>query len=162
MLQVTHVRSLHSGGRRQQQEAVAVDSEPEPFSVFRTQESDPVSKTWGKAASDTQTAYALRLNWARVKQKSWKLKMVKARFLLFQNTVFNQWFLLLFIIRTSQKRPLSSQSIVSGSILGIRVVGISKTQNRWTNHHCYSTHWRENYLNTNLYFKFFFKTKNQP
>lgn len=45
MLQVTHVRSLHSGGRRQQQEAVAVDSEPEPFSVFRTPESDPVSKT---------------------------------------------------------------------------------------------------------------------
>ncbi|XP_026041448.1 small ribosomal subunit protein mS29 [Astatotilapia calliptera] len=38
---VTHVRSLHSGGRRQQQEAVAVDSEPEPFSVFRTPESDP-------------------------------------------------------------------------------------------------------------------------
>lgn len=40
-LQVTHVRSLHTSGCRQQ-EAVAVESEPETFSVFRTQENDPV------------------------------------------------------------------------------------------------------------------------
>ncbi|XP_034730979.1 28S ribosomal protein S29, mitochondrial [Etheostoma cragini] len=38
---VTHVRSLHTSGCGQQQEAVAVESEPEPFSVFRTQENDP-------------------------------------------------------------------------------------------------------------------------
>lgn len=29
----------------QQQEAVAVESEPSPVSVFRTQENDPVSKS---------------------------------------------------------------------------------------------------------------------
>uniref|UniRef100_A0A7N9ALK4 Small ribosomal subunit protein mS29 n=1 Tax=Mastacembelus armatus TaxID=205130 RepID=A0A7N9ALK4_9TELE len=39
--QVTHVRSLHTSGCGQQQEAVAVESEPGPFSVFRTQENDP-------------------------------------------------------------------------------------------------------------------------
>lgn len=38
---VTHVRSLHTSGCGQQQEAVAVEPEPEPFSVFRTQENDP-------------------------------------------------------------------------------------------------------------------------
>lgn len=38
---VAHVRSLHTSGCGQQQEAVAVESEPEPFSVFRTQENDP-------------------------------------------------------------------------------------------------------------------------
>ncbi|XP_041797644.1 28S ribosomal protein S29, mitochondrial [Chelmon rostratus] len=38
---VTHVRSLHTSGCGQQQEAVAVESEPEPFSIFRTQENDP-------------------------------------------------------------------------------------------------------------------------
>lgn len=45
LLQVTHVRSLHTSGCGQQQEAVAVESEPEPFSVFRAQENDPVSKS---------------------------------------------------------------------------------------------------------------------
>ncbi|XP_032414053.1 small ribosomal subunit protein mS29 [Xiphophorus hellerii] len=38
---VTHVRSLHSSGYVQQQEAVAVEPEPESVSVFRTQEKDP-------------------------------------------------------------------------------------------------------------------------
>ncbi|CAK6973558.1 S ribosomal protein S29%2C mitochondrial [Scomber scombrus] len=38
---VTHVRSLHTSTCGQQHEAVAVESEPEPFSVFRTHENDP-------------------------------------------------------------------------------------------------------------------------
>ncbi|XP_013882931.1 small ribosomal subunit protein mS29 [Austrofundulus limnaeus] len=40
---VTHVRSLHSSGsgRSQQEAAADVESKPEPFSVLRTQESDP-------------------------------------------------------------------------------------------------------------------------
>ncbi|XP_060937176.1 28S ribosomal protein S29, mitochondrial [Limanda limanda] len=38
---VTHVRSLHTSGCGQQLEAVAVESDPEPFSVFRTQENNP-------------------------------------------------------------------------------------------------------------------------
>ncbi|KAG7237693.1 hypothetical protein INR49_032139 [Caranx melampygus] len=38
---VSHVRTLHTTGCGQQQEAVAVESEPEPLSVFRTQEIDP-------------------------------------------------------------------------------------------------------------------------
>ncbi|XP_059196160.1 28S ribosomal protein S29, mitochondrial [Centropristis striata] len=42
---VTHVRSLHSSGCGQQQEAVSVESEPEPFSVFRTQEDDPAHQS---------------------------------------------------------------------------------------------------------------------
>lgn len=42
--QVSHVRSLHTSACGQQQEAVAVKSEPAPFSVIRTQEDDPVSK----------------------------------------------------------------------------------------------------------------------
>lgn len=42
---VTHVRSLHTSGCTQQQEAVAVESQPEPFSVFRTQENDPGCQT---------------------------------------------------------------------------------------------------------------------
>nr|XP_046254336.1 28S ribosomal protein S29, mitochondrial [Scatophagus argus]XP_046254337.1 28S ribosomal protein S29, mitochondrial [Scatophagus argus] len=42
---VTHVRSLHTSGCGQQQEAVAVDSEPEPFSFFRTQENDPACQS---------------------------------------------------------------------------------------------------------------------
>ncbi|XP_054477958.1 28S ribosomal protein S29, mitochondrial [Anoplopoma fimbria] len=42
---VTHVRSLHTSGCGQQQEAVAVESEPEPFSVFRTQENDPACQS---------------------------------------------------------------------------------------------------------------------
>ncbi|XP_037309641.2 28S ribosomal protein S29, mitochondrial [Pungitius pungitius] len=40
---VTHVRSLHSSGCGQQQEAVAV--EPEPLSVFRTRENDPACQS---------------------------------------------------------------------------------------------------------------------
>lgn len=45
-MQVTHARSLHTSGRgQQQQEAVAVESEPVPLSVFRTQENDPVSRS---------------------------------------------------------------------------------------------------------------------
>ena len=43
-LQVTHVRSLHTSGCGQQQAAEAVESEPEPLSVFRTRENDPVSR----------------------------------------------------------------------------------------------------------------------
>lgn len=43
--QVTHVRSVHTSGCGQQQEAVAVESDPESFSVFRTQENDPVRKS---------------------------------------------------------------------------------------------------------------------
>lgn len=42
---VCHVRTLHTSGCGQQQEAVAVESEPEPFSVFRTQESDPACQS---------------------------------------------------------------------------------------------------------------------
>lgn len=42
---VSHVRSLHTSGCGQQQEAVAVESEPEPFSVFRTQENDPACQS---------------------------------------------------------------------------------------------------------------------
>ncbi|XP_073342247.1 small ribosomal subunit protein mS29 [Pagrus major] len=42
---VTHVRSLHTSGCGQQQEAVSVESEPEPFSVFRTQENDPACQS---------------------------------------------------------------------------------------------------------------------
>lgn len=38
---VTHVRSLHTSGCGQQQEAVSVESQSEPFSVFRTHETDP-------------------------------------------------------------------------------------------------------------------------
>lgn len=45
LMQVSHVRSLHTSGCGQQQEAVAVESEPVPLSVFRTQENDPVSKS---------------------------------------------------------------------------------------------------------------------
>lgn len=44
-LQVTHVRSLHATGFAQQQEAMAVETEPATFSVFRTQQNDPVSKS---------------------------------------------------------------------------------------------------------------------
>jgi len=43
VLQITHVRSLHTSGGGQLQEAVAVQTEPEPISVCRTQESDPVT-----------------------------------------------------------------------------------------------------------------------
>uniref|UniRef100_A0A3P8S1T2 Small ribosomal subunit protein mS29 n=1 Tax=Amphiprion percula TaxID=161767 RepID=A0A3P8S1T2_AMPPE len=42
---VCHVRTLHTSGWGQQQEAVAVESEPEPFSVFRTQETDPACQS---------------------------------------------------------------------------------------------------------------------
>uniref|UniRef100_A0A671WEQ9 Small ribosomal subunit protein mS29 n=1 Tax=Sparus aurata TaxID=8175 RepID=A0A671WEQ9_SPAAU len=42
---VTHVRSLHTSGCGQQQEATAVESEPEPFSVFRAQENDPACQS---------------------------------------------------------------------------------------------------------------------
>ncbi|XP_022612476.1 28S ribosomal protein S29, mitochondrial [Seriola dumerili] len=42
---VTHVRTLHTSGCGQQQEAVAVESESEPFSVFRTQENDPACQS---------------------------------------------------------------------------------------------------------------------
>uniref|UniRef100_A0A7N6AMJ2 Small ribosomal subunit protein mS29 n=1 Tax=Anabas testudineus TaxID=64144 RepID=A0A7N6AMJ2_ANATE len=42
---VTHVRSLHTSGCGQQQEAVAVETDPEPFSVFRTQENDPACQS---------------------------------------------------------------------------------------------------------------------
>lgn len=42
---VTHVRSLHTSGCGQQQEAVAVESEHEPFSVFRTRENDPACQS---------------------------------------------------------------------------------------------------------------------
>lgn len=45
LLQAAHVRSLHTSGFGQQQEAVAVDMEPAPFSIFRTQQNDPVSKS---------------------------------------------------------------------------------------------------------------------
>lgn len=38
---VTYVRSIHTSAYGQQQEAVAAEPEPEPFSIFRTQESDP-------------------------------------------------------------------------------------------------------------------------
>ncbi|XP_033983409.1 28S ribosomal protein S29, mitochondrial [Trematomus bernacchii] len=38
---VTHVRSLHTSGCGQQQAAEAVESKPEPLSVFRTRENDP-------------------------------------------------------------------------------------------------------------------------
>uniref|UniRef100_A0A3Q3W8L3 Small ribosomal subunit protein mS29 n=1 Tax=Mola mola TaxID=94237 RepID=A0A3Q3W8L3_MOLML len=42
---VTHVRSLHTSGCGQKQEAVAVESEPAPFSVFRAQENDPACQS---------------------------------------------------------------------------------------------------------------------
>lgn len=44
-LQVTHVRSVHTSGFGQLQEAVAVETEPAHFSVFRTQQNDPVNKS---------------------------------------------------------------------------------------------------------------------
>lgn len=44
-MQVRHVRPLHTTGFGQQQEAVATATEPGPFSVFRTQENDPVGKS---------------------------------------------------------------------------------------------------------------------
>lgn len=42
-MQVSHARSLHFNGCVLQQEAVALESEPSPLSVFRAQENDPVS-----------------------------------------------------------------------------------------------------------------------
>ncbi|KAF3691971.1 28S ribosomal protein S29, mitochondrial [Channa argus] len=42
---VKHVRSLHTSGCGQQQEAVAVESDPELFSVFRTQQNDPAHQS---------------------------------------------------------------------------------------------------------------------
>ncbi|XP_029958493.1 small ribosomal subunit protein mS29 [Salarias fasciatus] len=42
---VTQVRSLHTSDSGQQQEAVAVESNPDFFSVFRTQESDPACQS---------------------------------------------------------------------------------------------------------------------
>ncbi|XP_042346745.1 28S ribosomal protein S29, mitochondrial [Plectropomus leopardus] len=42
---VTHVRSVHTSACGQQQEAVAVESEPQPFSVFRAQENDPACQS---------------------------------------------------------------------------------------------------------------------
>lgn len=39
------MRSLHATGFAQQQEAMAVEAEPATFSVFRTQQNDPVSKS---------------------------------------------------------------------------------------------------------------------
>ncbi|XP_071376488.1 small ribosomal subunit protein mS29 isoform X1 [Centroberyx affinis] len=42
---VAHVRPLHTSGCNQQQEALAVESASEPFSVFRTQESDPACQS---------------------------------------------------------------------------------------------------------------------
>lgn len=42
-MQILHTRSLHTNGCVLQQEAVALESEPSPLSVFRTQENDPVS-----------------------------------------------------------------------------------------------------------------------
>lgn len=41
---MTHVRWLHTSGLGQQLEALVVEPEPEPFSVFRTQQNDPVSR----------------------------------------------------------------------------------------------------------------------
>ncbi|XP_061838887.1 small ribosomal subunit protein mS29 [Nerophis lumbriciformis] len=38
---VRHVRWIHASGSGQQQEALAIDPEPEPFSVFRTNENEP-------------------------------------------------------------------------------------------------------------------------
>ena len=46
LLQVTHVRSLHTTGFGEQQQALAAaETVPAPFSVFRTQQNDPVSKS---------------------------------------------------------------------------------------------------------------------
>ncbi|XP_041844753.1 28S ribosomal protein S29, mitochondrial [Melanotaenia boesemani] len=42
---VTHIRPLHTSGCGQQQEAVAVQPEPDSSSVFRTQESDPACQS---------------------------------------------------------------------------------------------------------------------
>lgn len=42
---VTHVRSIHASQCGQQQEAVAAESEPEPFSVFRARENDPACQS---------------------------------------------------------------------------------------------------------------------
>lgn len=42
-LQVSHVRTLHTSGCLQQ-EPLALESEPDPPSIFRTRESNPVSK----------------------------------------------------------------------------------------------------------------------
>lgn len=42
-MQVLHAKSLHTNGCVLQQEAVALESEPSPLSVFRAQENDPVS-----------------------------------------------------------------------------------------------------------------------
>lgn len=39
------MRSLHATGFAQQQEAMAVETEPATLSVFRTQQNDPVSKS---------------------------------------------------------------------------------------------------------------------
>uniref|UniRef100_A0A672YN88 Small ribosomal subunit protein mS29 n=1 Tax=Sphaeramia orbicularis TaxID=375764 RepID=A0A672YN88_9TELE len=42
---VTHSRSLHSSGCGHQQKAVAALSDPEPFSIFRSQENDPACQS---------------------------------------------------------------------------------------------------------------------
>ncbi|CAJ1062324.1 S ribosomal protein S29%2C mitochondrial [Xyrichtys novacula] len=42
---VNHARPLHVSGCGKQQEAVVVESEPEPLSVFRTQENDPACQS---------------------------------------------------------------------------------------------------------------------
>ncbi|XP_028985836.1 28S ribosomal protein S29, mitochondrial [Betta splendens] len=42
---VAHVRSLHTSGCGKQQGAVSVKADPELFSVFRTQDSDPADQT---------------------------------------------------------------------------------------------------------------------
>ncbi|XP_071325630.1 small ribosomal subunit protein mS29 [Trachinotus anak] len=67
---VTHVRTLHVSRCGQQQEAVAVESEPEPFSVIRTQESDPACQSekhlgqyYTLPSADVQALFTHGLPW---------------------------------------------------------------------------------------------------
>ncbi|XP_029360596.1 small ribosomal subunit protein mS29 [Echeneis naucrates] len=67
---INHVRTLHTSGCGWQQEAVAVDSEPEPFAVFRTQENDPacqsdkhIGQYYPLPSADVHTLFPHGLPW---------------------------------------------------------------------------------------------------
>ncbi|XP_037639716.1 28S ribosomal protein S29, mitochondrial [Sebastes umbrosus] len=67
---ITHAKTLHTSGCGQQQEAVAVESEPEPFSVFRAQENDPacqsekhIGQYYTLPSAHTRTLFPHSLPW---------------------------------------------------------------------------------------------------
>lgn len=69
-MQASHARSLHTNGCVQQQEAVALESEPSPLPVFRAQENDPVSM------SDFICQYVVTSVQAKVSRFSFSLDSV--------------------------------------------------------------------------------------